>query len=186
MSARRGDWMQTATGRQFWPLDPRPSEVYIEDIAHSLAHQCRYAGHCLSFYSAAQHSVIVSDALPPEFALWGLLHDASEAYLVDVPRPVKPFLPGYKDAEAAVMRAVCVRFGLTLEMPKTVKVADERALADEKHQLMAPSVVPWALRYPPLGVRIDPLPPEAAKALFLARFRELAPKEPVGASPREG
>lgn len=173
LNARRGDWMQTASGRQFWPLDPRPSEIYLEDIAHSLAHQCRYAGHCREFYSVAQHSVLVSHAVPPEHALWGLLHDASEAYLVDVPRPVKPFLPGYREAEAAVMRAVCVRFGLPFEMPGTVKVADERVLADEKHQLMADGPCTWNLRYPPLGILIDPLPPAEAKALFLERFERL-------------
>lgn len=170
---RRGDWMQTATGRQFWPMDPRPSEVCIEDVAHALAHQCRYAGHCRRFYSVAQHSVLVSEAVPPEHALWGLLHDASEAYLVDVPRPVKPYLSGYKAAERRVMEAVCVHFGLPREMPATVKVADERILADEAAQLMTPPPASWNLPHPPLGVWISPIDPADAKALFLARFGEL-------------
>lgn len=170
---RHGDWMQTATGRQFWPIDPRADEVFPEDIAHSLAHQCRYAGHCRTFYSVAQHSVLVSLAVPPKDALWGLLHDASEAYLVDVPRPVKPFLCGYKSAERAVTAAIASRFGLPPEMPASVKVADERILADEAAQLMAPPPVPWNLRYLPFGITIDPLPPAEAKALFLARLEAL-------------
>ena len=173
-AARKGDWMQTATGRQFWPLDPRPEEICIGDIAHSLAHQCRFAGHCRQFYSVAQHSVLVSQAVPAEYALWGLLHDASEAYLVDVPRPVKPYLAGYRDAEDTVMRVVCLAFGLPEEMPTEVKNADDAILADEAAQLMAPPPVSWNFRHPPLGLLIRPLLPVAARVQFLARFAELA------------
>ena len=89
MSERVGDWIQTMSGVIFYPLDPRPEEIRIEDIAHALSHQCRFAGHCREFYSVAEHSVRVSRELPQEFMLWGLLHDASEAYLVDLPRPIK-------------------------------------------------------------------------------------------------
>ena len=81
MSERRGDWIQTYLGIQFWPLDPRPEEVMLFDIAHSLSNMCRFTGHCREFYSVAQHSVIVSQNVPREDAAWGLLHDASEAYM---------------------------------------------------------------------------------------------------------
>jgi hypothetical protein len=97
---RTGDFMQTYTGRQYWPMDPRPHEVYIEDIAHSLSLQCRYAGHCIKFYSVAEHSVLIARHLAatraPEVAFAGLLHDAPEAYCVDIPRPLKPYLTNYK------------------------------------------------------------------------------------------
>src|SRR5690606_29748913 len=97
---RKGDWMQTFTGRRFWPLDPRPDEICIEDIAHALSMQCRYAGHCLSFYSVAEHSVLLSQHVAEPFRRWALLHDASEAYLVDVPRPIKGDLSNYRAVEA--------------------------------------------------------------------------------------
>ena len=58
--ARKGDWMQTFLGIQFWPMEPRVDEIQIEDIAHALSNQCRFAGHCSTFYSVAQHSVMVA------------------------------------------------------------------------------------------------------------------------------
>lgn len=89
---RKGDWMQTYTGRKFWPLNPRAEEVYIEDIAHSLALSCRFNGHCKVFYSIAQHSVLVSQIVKPTQQLIALLHDSAEAYLGDIIRPIKRFL----------------------------------------------------------------------------------------------
>ena len=81
--------MVTYTGKEFYPLDPNPADIDIKDIAHALSNCCRFAGHIKSFYSVAQHSVIVSELCEPENALAGLLHDASEAYLSDIARPVK-------------------------------------------------------------------------------------------------
>ncbi|MEM9149127.1 MAG: hypothetical protein AAGB19_01555 [Cyanobacteria bacterium P01_F01_bin.3] len=80
-------WIQTFTGKAFWPLEPDPELICIEDIAWALAHQSRYSGHCDRFYSVAEHSLWVSGQCSPEHKLWGLLHDASEAYLSDVVRP---------------------------------------------------------------------------------------------------
>ena len=79
----------TFSGLRFWPLAPNLEKILVEDIAHALAHQCRFGGHASRFYSVAEHSVHVSQLCLPEHALWGLLHDASEAYLVDLPRPLK-------------------------------------------------------------------------------------------------
>jgi hypothetical protein len=171
--SRIGDWMQTVSGRQFWPLDPRPEEVLIGDIAHALAMQCRFAGHCRRFYSVAEHSVLLSRAVAPEHKLWALLHDASEAYLVDVPRPVKPYLAGYRSAERRVMIAVCDRFGLPREMPSAVKVADDAILMDEAAQNMSPPEVPWGFKVPPLGVTLQYLSPAEARSEFLGVFEEL-------------
>ncbi|THK38089.1 hypothetical protein EHS39_11390 [Ensifer sp. MPMI2T] len=171
---RLGDWMQTASGRKFWPMDPRSEEVHIEDIAHSLSLQCRYAGHCLRFYSVAEHSVHLARHLRwqgVEVALWALLHDASEAYLVDVPRPVKPHLPGYKEAERQVTAAITRRFNLPEEMPAAVHDADNRIIGDELVNL-APT--DWHARYDdPLGVNIRCWYPEQAREEFLATFEAL-------------
>ena len=164
---RNGDWMQTFTGRQFWPLDPRPEDVRIEDIAHALSMLCRYGGHSLRFYSVAEHCCILHDYAPPEFKAWALMHDASEAYLVDVPRPLKPHLTGYKAAERGVMDAVCARFGLDVEEPPEVKEIDGRILADEAAQNMRD--MPEAWLYDPLGITLKFWSPDEAEAQFLAR-----------------
>lgn len=177
MLERLGDWIQTASGRQFWPLDPRPEDIDIEDVAHALAHQCRFSGHCLRFYSVAEHSVLLSRHVAPEHRLWALLHDASEAYLTDVTRPIKPFLVGYLEAEAKCMAAVCERFGLPADMPIEVKMADAAILLDERQQNMARCVVEWGLgqarEATPLGVTLEYWQPEEAREAFLSAFDEL-------------
>lgn len=171
--------MQTATGRAFWPLDPRADEIDIEDIAHSLSNMCRYAGHCSEFYSVAQHSVLVSWLAPIKDALWGLLHDASEAYLVDVPRPVKPHLPGYREIEDRVMREVCAKFGLPEQMPASIKRLDRAILADEARDLMKSPPIDWGLTEPPLGIPIAPWTPSHARIAFLSQFKMLTQQLPM-------
>lgn len=172
-AASRGDWIQTATGGQFWPIDPRPSEIAIEDIAHALSMLCRFGGHCRRFYSVAEHSVLLARAVAPEHRAWALLHDASEAYLVDVPRPLKPFLTGYAEAESRIMTAVCSRFGLAPEMPAEVKAADRAILTDEARQNMAPPPARWSTDTQPLGVRLRFWSPPQAKAEFLFEIERL-------------
>jgi hypothetical protein len=170
MSDRVGDWMQTYTGRQFWPLDPRPEEVFIEDIAHALSMLCRFGGHCLRYYSVAEHSIYVSRLLPPEVALVGLLHDATEAYVADVPRPLKRFIPGYKEVEEAVWLAVARRFGLPSAVPVEVKSADNAALATEAIQVMASPPSPWCLPERPASFTIVGMTPSQAKEEFMRCF----------------
>ena len=173
--ARRGDWMQTYTGRAFWPLDPRPEEVDPVDVAHALAHLCRYGGHVRRFYSVAEHCVLMSLAVTPENALAALLHDATEAYLVDLPRPIKRHMPGYRDAEAVLWRAVAARFGLPEELPAEVHEADSRILVNERDALMAPPPRTWGLEH------LEPLPlsrivgwsPPLAERFYLARLEAL-------------
>jgi hypothetical protein len=172
---RHGDFMQTFLGRKFWPMDPRADEVFIEDIAHSLSLQCRYAGHCHRFYSVAEHSVLMARHLRWEgvdVALWALLHDASEAYLVDIPRPVKPYLGGYKEAEAKVMAVVAERFDLAPEMPAVVHDADNRIIADELANM---TPMDWHARYAgqELGVQLRYWSPARASEEFMATFTAL-------------
>jgi hypothetical protein len=178
--SRTGDWGCTVSGRKYWPADPRPEDFCVEDIAHALANQCRFGGHCRTFYSVAQHSVHVSRVCDPADALWGLLHDASEAYIVDIPRPFKtaPGMEGYRLYENQMMRAVCEAFGLPAEIPASVKHADEVLLASEARDLMPEaSVRRWYLPERPLDFTLSPWSPTKSRALFLARFHELTRTE---------
>jgi uncharacterized protein len=170
---RIGNWMQTYTGKMFWPLDPRVEEIDIEDIAHSLSMQCRYAGHCPNFYSVAEHSIHVSKVVPVEFALIGLLHDATETYCIDVPRPLKPYLTGYTDIENNIWKCISEKYNLLANIPKVVKEADNAVLLTEKNQLIVKEAAPWNISGAPANVSIQCWPPEVAKLLFLERFEEL-------------
>ncbi|MGN5375860.1 hypothetical protein [Sphingomonas hankookensis] len=170
---RTGNWMQTQFGNQFWPLDPRPEDFDIREIAASLGKACRYAGHCFGFYSVAEHSVLVSQVVPPEFAMTALMHDATEAYLVDIPRPIKPYLQGYKEIEDRLWRAIAQRYGCHADMPQEVKDADNAVLLAEQQQIMAPSPAPWCVPGEAAKVRIAGYDYHTAGKLFLRRFREL-------------
>jgi uncharacterized protein len=170
---RQGDWMQAYSGHQFWPIDPRPEEVCIEDIGHALSCACRYAGHCERFYSVAEHSVYVSMVVPPEDALAGLLHDAPEAYIADIVRPAKRFITGYEKVEARLWEAIAARFGLATELPDSVKEADNTVLLAEQKQIMKPPPQPWNIPGEPADVTIVGMMPEQAKQFFMERFWEL-------------
>jgi hypothetical protein len=174
MSERKGDWIQTASGRRFWPLDPRPEDVAIEDIAHALSLVCRFGGHCTRFYSVGQHSIYVSQHCDPADALAGLLHDGSEAYLLDMPRPVKRFMPDYRAAETLCQRAVYAAFKLPTETPASVKATDRSMLRTERQQLMAPTDEIWDVDgYAPIDLHIAHCSPRVVEQLFLDRFEEL-------------
>lgn len=194
---RFGDWMQTYTGLRFYVMDPRPEDVTIEDIAHALALQCRYNGHCRDFYSVAQHSVLVSHVVEQaerekflaspmtlverqryaQLIITALLHDASEAYLGDMVRPLKRHQPSYKRAEVAVDLAILRRMRLPLEDfagVELIKQADNILLATERRDLMTHEL-DWDAEelLAPLEERIEPLSPEDAEQMFLGRFRSL-------------
>jgi uncharacterized protein len=167
---RKGDWIQTWSGRKFWPFDPRPEDVCIEDIAHSLSNRCRFGGHSKKFYSVAEHSFYVSLYIPFDLALEGLLHDAAETYLSDIPRPIKPFLNGFYNIERKVEYAICERFNLLDLSHPTIKKFDTAILADEAAQLMFPHPDEWFLPERPLGVKLNCFSPEKSCDLFLERF----------------
>lgn len=164
---RVGDWMQTVTGRKFWPMDPRPEDVDIIDIAHALSMICRFGGHCLRFYSVAEHSVLIARKAPPEYQLAALLHDASEAYLSDIVRPLKRSLPEYRLAEDRVQHAIRLRFSLGYVGGQCVKQLDRAILADERAQNMEPTDEVWSIGEGPLGVTLQFWSPERARDEFL-------------------
>ena len=176
----RGGWIQTRTGRQFFPVDPWPDDIDIRDIAGALARQCRFAGHCLRFYSVAEHSVLLARHVgksSPDLFLTALLHDASEAYLTDIPRPVKPHLRDYAPMEDRLMRVVAQKFGMLWPLPAAVKSADLAILSDERAQNMAPmkaGASDWGNMLPPLGIRLQFWPPEKAEDEFMAAWSECA------------
>lgn len=166
-------WIQTYTGRKLFPLHPDPDAIDVRDIAHALSLHCRFNGHCREFYSVAEHSVRVSKQLTDGDALWGLLHDASEAYLSDVPKPLKKDLPEYQAAEEHLMRVIAERFELPWPIPEMVHEADMTLLITERRDLMGNPVGDWGIDVDPLPGRIDPLSPSAAERAYLARFDEL-------------
>lgn len=173
----RGDWMQTNSGRRFYPLDPRPAEIDPEDIAHALSLLCRYGGHVDRFYSVAEHCVLMSRAVAPENALAALLHDATEAYVCDVPRPLKRVLAGYGAIEAATWAAIVTRFAVDLTLPEEVKDADNRILLTERNALMR-RAERWGVddEHAPLPVEIVGWSPADAERFYLDRLDELTAK----------
>jgi uncharacterized protein len=136
------DWILTYTGKHFFPLEPNCEDIDILDIAHALSNICRFTGHCREFYSVAQHSVMVAELLwnqhlDYEMALAGLLHDASEAYLIDVARPVKhsPDFEFYRTAEAKLQNVINDCFNCD-GYKNQIKGADSIMLATEAYFLM--------------------------------------------------
>lgn len=191
--------IQTYTGRKFFPLNPRAEDICVEDIAHSLSLKCRFGGHCLRFYSVAQHCVLVSKLLEPaeeSTLLWGLLHDAAEAYIPDFAAPIKhqffvsqdcfltmPDGDKYpigqipiKYIEGQINYGIQIAFNLQLQScdHRLIKLMDLKALATERYQLMSEGFEWGGLKeIEPAEVRINPLIPQQAEELFLKRFLEL-------------
>ena len=136
--------IKTYTGRIIDPLNPSVNDITIVDIAHALSYIPRFNGHTQRFYSVAEHSIHVCEILrrayPNDFDLHlaGLLHDASEAYLLDIPSPVKKRIPGYSDAETALMQVICRKFNIWFPMDDRVKEADTYMLNLEWIELMNP------------------------------------------------
>lgn len=166
----------TASGRIFDYRSPRPSMIDIGDIARALSRESRFNGHTSVFYSVAQHAVIASWLVPQPFALEALLHDAPEAYLKDLPSPLKALCPDYRVIEARVDAAIRDRFLLPATPSAEVKRVDLVLLATEKRDLMPDCPIPWPCLegVKPISSRLAPYPsPEEAERAFLERFEEI-------------
>lgn len=189
--------LSTFTGGTFDLANPTAKQVDIRDIAHSLSLLCRFNGHCKRFYSVAEHSMNVADLLPNELKLWGLLHDAHEAYIGDVSRPLKKLMwfglekaPGefrkfdsFEGLDQHVFAPIAERYGLETPMPAAVKHADDIMLATEARGLLAGfdgKVVPgWDALPDPLSPVVGGKmlygegPSEYMELQFLDLFQEL-------------
>lgn len=157
--------IRTFSGIMMDVFNPTPEMICIEDIAHSLSNQCRSGGHIEPFYSVAQHSLVVAEFTNylPELKLASLLHDASEAYLLDIPTPIKKRLPDYQAVEAGLMKVIAEKYGFEFPLHEMVKVADRDALAFEYEAIVKKQKYDWFIV----------MPGAEAKQRFLAMFYEL-------------
>lgn len=162
----------TFSGRYVDVFDLKPNDICITDIAHALANQCRFTGHCSRFYSVAEHSVRVSKLLTTtETKKFGLLHDAAEAYLVDLATPIKEQCIGYRLAEERAIRTILNKFGLGPVIPSAIHHADKLMLEREMIDLMPRTEENRHFRSE-VG-RVYGWEPELAKAAFITRYQEL-------------
>lgn len=155
--------IRTFTGTYIDVFEPKLELINIEDIAHSLSRQCRFGGHVINYYSVAEHSIWVAQRVPKDQKLAALLHDASEAYLVDIPKPIKRHFPQYNDMEDQMMKAISLKFGFQYPFHSSIKEADKAALQWE-----------WDNK---VLVDLDPqsnLSPQAAKLKFLDFFYQIS------------
>lgn len=154
----------TQVGGLVDPLNLTADDIYIDDIAHALSNLCRFGGHTRRFYSVAEHSIHVSYLCDPADAMTGLLHDAAEAYLMDLPRPIKQRMPAYINAEAEVWKVIMSAF--ELQSATSVGVADEGIIDEELAVLFGIGTAPFT-------TRIACYPPVQAKQMFLCRYWQL-------------
>lgn len=174
----------TYTGHFVDPLDLQPQDVRPADIAQSLSNTFRWGGHASPGFTVAQHSVFVSElAAPfgPKVALWGLLHDAAEAYFGDIQAPLKKHLRvmgpdqrlmTFNEAEQAALAVIVPLFGLEIDEPGQVHHADMVSLATEGRDLFDPFII-FSAGPPPHAKKITPLAPEKAAVAWLQRLVEL-------------
>ncbi len=176
-----GPYLQTVSGRWVNPFDPDPAQLDAGDIARALANQCRFGGHSRAFYSVAQHSVIVSRLVEEgggdaEDVFAALMHDAAEAYLGDMPHPLKhrsPLGAAFKDAEDHLEHALRERFSIKPDVPE-IKRADRALLATERRAFSSEAWHwPELEGVEPLDMDLQAWPPDEAERVFAARYAEL-------------
>jgi len=168
-------FIQTFQGHDFYFDAPEECHIDIRDIAAALSKICRFNGHCQYFYSVAQHSVAVSNLVPPEDALAALLHDSAEAYVGDMTSPLKQLLPEYKVIEKRVATAVFNHFGIPYPLPDSIKQADLQMLATERRDLMLDQDVAWSILdgVTPILRKTYALNSFMAETIFLRRYHQI-------------
>jgi hypothetical protein len=168
------NWILTHTGKSFHLFEPDADMIDPRDISHSLAHLCRFNGHTREFYSVAQHSCIVADLVPEEHKLAALLHDAPEAYLGDLTRPLKQRMHAYQTFEYAAWQRICERFDLPLFLPACIHQANMIALATERRDLMPTDPAIWdcLVGIQPMAEIIRPWPAAEARLTYHQRLMD--------------
>lgn len=180
-------WMQTYGGHAFVIANPTVDQIYLEDIARALSHQCRFAGHCLKYYSVAEHSVHVCNRVQElleaeemtevdrQYLGVALLHDASEAYLLDIPRPLKreDHMWFYRELQDKTQQLIREKFGLSTKKLSLIRQADDELLATEAVQIMAPHPMEWAPLPDPLDLELPCWTPERAYSVFMKQATAL-------------
>jgi hypothetical protein len=176
-----GPYLQTISGRWVNPFDPDPDQLDAGDIARALANQCRFGGHCHTFYSIAQHSVLVSELVEQrggdaEDAFAALMHDAAEAYLGDMPHPLKhrsALGAAFKAAEDHLEQAIRARFAIKADVPD-IKRVDRALLATERRAFSAETWHwPELEGVEALDLELTAWPPDQAAQAFARRYAEL-------------
>lgn len=154
--------------------DIEAHEFDIKDIARGLANTCRFGGQSTRFYSVAEHCVHASHIVPPELAFEALMHDAAEAYIGDIPRPLKIRLPDYEAIETRLEISICKQFKIDYPFSIETKSVDMCMLAAEQTQVMNNQDNWGSVQgFEPANVDIMFLEPEYAYATFIARFNQL-------------
>lgn len=167
MNEYDGHWISTYTGKKFHYLCPQLDEIDIVDIAHALSLTCRFGGHCKEFYSVAEHSIRVAGWVNSQDKLSALLHDAHEAYLHDVPRPIKEDIIGYRNIADRIQQAIDSKFGTV--MTQEILFADNLLLSTEARDLGL-DTTDWAELPPPLVENIYPWDMKDVEDSFLDYF----------------
>lgn len=170
----RGNYIATLSGTNFYVDELNIEDIPLEDMAHALSMNCRYNGHVEKFYSVAEHSVLVSKLVPEEDALWGLLHDITEAFVPDVPRPFKALIYGFKEFEERLAKKLADYCGLPWPMPETVHYIDKHIVGSEARVLF-PDPPDWVEHYDDVCPHrmIKALTPEQAERAFIDRYKEI-------------
>jgi hypothetical protein len=172
-----GFYIRTFMGYQFFWHRIKENEYDIRDIAHALSMNCRWTGHVKRFYSVAEHCYYASMQAPDPHKLGALLHDASEAYVHDMPSPLKWFLAekgftAMKDLEDEIDETIFKRFGVPYPVDPAIKLVDQRLLATEHRDLMPENSERKAMKEPYV-FPVMCYSPEMAEQLYLKRFQEL-------------
>jgi 5'-deoxynucleotidase YfbR-like HD superfamily hydrolase len=167
--------IKTRTGRLIDVMHPQPTDFRLADIGHSLALTNRFGGHTFEPYSVAQHSVLMGLIVPKEDKLWALFHDAMEAYVGDLPKPIKRVLPQFADLEDRLMSRIAGAFHLSYPVPESVKEADVRMMLTEARDLLEGGLEgfdAWAEGFEPYDFPIYPWSWQEAKTIWLHHVRE--------------
>lgn len=176
-------WLQLHDGSQWFADAPHAHDYKVEVIAHALSQQCRFAGHSIYPYTVLHHSLLVGievarHTLDKAMIRAALSHDFAEAFVVDMPAPIKrmPEMGGYRRLIKAVERAIAAHFELTPYLEhQRIKLADLVLLATEHRDVLGPSPhdAEWLPLPPPREERIFEMDAASVRTGFLAMWKEM-------------